>query len=359
MFHGDIFSNFGLLLPHISHVMTQLPLEKIAYRCLYGIIIPVGVLAFLFYSHIVLGFISDQRTIMELLESNKETLSLIFSSVAFLGVLGTIIYQINTYKSTKKTNALQRFETTFFNMLGLQQQITTELKSPDKEIEEQGRALFEYLYKDYSTQDGEVNFPYVDYNGTNYGNDCLISILWRDGLNEYRKSNLPSVFDHYFRHLYRIIKFIDNPKHDFLTFDERYAYAGNLRGTLSKYELVWLYYNCLAGPGFEKFKPLVEKYALLKNIREEFLGISNEFRFYAGTTTPRSIEDFGEYNDYQFYLTDDERQKDKYYRGAFYSKKELEIKKRKFQEERAEFNDWKEHLPNQPAPEPERVPGQE
>ena len=339
--------------------MNQLSPEKIAFRCLYWIILPVGVLAFLFYLHIALGFISDQRTIMKLIQSNKDTLSLVFSSGTFLGVLWTIFYQIKTYKSTKKTNALQRFETTFFNMLSLQQQITTELKSPNKDIKEQGRALFEYLYKDYTTQEGEHHFPYVDYNGTEYGNDCLISILWRDGLDGYSNSNLPSVFDHYFRHLYRIIKFIDNPKHDFLTFDERYAYAGNLRGTLSKYEVVWLYYNCLAGPGFEKFKPLVEKYALLKNIREELLGVSNELRFYAGTITYRSIEDFGEYNDYQFYLTDDERQTDKYYRGAFYSKTELEDKKRKFQEERAEFNAWVEHLPNQPAPEPIRALGQE
>lgn len=352
MFHGDIFSNFGLLLPHISHVMTQLPLEKIAFRCLYLIIIPVGVLAFLFYLYIVLGFISDQRTIMELIQSSKDMITIILSGGTFVGVLWTIFYQIKTYKSTKKTNALQRFETTFFNMLGLQQQITTELKSPDKDIKEQGRALFEYLYKDYSIQDGGVNFPYVDYNGTVYGDDCLITILYWKGLNEYSKSNLPSVFDHYFRHLYRIVKFIDNPQHDFLTFDERYSYAGNLRGTLSKYELVWLYYNCLAGPGFEKFKPLVEKYALLKNIRVEFLGISNEFRFYDDTDERRSIEDFGEYNDYQFYLTDDETQKDKYYRGAFYSKTELDVKKTEFQEERAEFNDWKEHLPNQPVPNP-------
>lgn len=296
---------------------------------------------------------------MELIQSNKDMLTIILSGGTFLGVLGTIIYQINTYKSTKKTNALQRFETTFFNMLGLQQQITTELKSPNKDIEEQGRALFEYLYKDYYIKGKLIDEPYIDNNGIVYGDDSLISILWRDRLDGYRKSNLPSVFDHYFRHLYRIIKFIDNPKHDFLTFDERYAYAGNLRGTLSKYELVWLYYNCLAGPGFEKFKPLVEKYALLKNIREELLGISNEFKFYAGTTIQRSFKDFGEYNDYQFYLTDDEKQKDKYYLGAFYNKTELEVKKREFREKRPAFDAWVARQSNRPAPEPGIAPEQE
>ena len=339
--------------------MTEHLPKKIALNCLYWIIIPVGGLAFLFYLYIVLGFISDQRSIMELFQSNKDTLTIIFSSVTFLGVLGTMIYQINTYKSTKKTNALQRFETTFFNMLGLQQQITTELRSPEKDIEEKGRALFEYLYKDYSTQDGEINFPYNIQNHKVYGNDSLITILYQQGLCGYSRSNLPSVFDHYFRHLYRIVKFIDNPQHTFLTYDERYAYAGNLRGTLSKYELVWLYYNCLAGPGFEKFKPLIEKYALLKNLREELLGISNEFRFYGGTTTVRSMEDFEGYNDFYFYLTDDKTKTGKFYLGAFYSKAELEDKTREFRKNQATYNEWVEHLPKQEATEPERAPGQQ
>lgn len=339
--------------------MNQLSPEKIAFRCLYWIILPVGGLAFLFYLYIVLGFISDQRPIMELIQSNKDMLTIILSGGTFVGVLGTIIYQINTYKSTKKTNALQRFETTFFNMLGLQQQITTELKSPNKDIVEKGRALFEYLYKDYSILSDDTYLPYIDYNETVCGNSCLITILHWDGLSRYSRSNLPSVFDHYFRHLYRIIKFIDNPKHDFLTFDERYAYAGNLRGTLSKYELVWLYYNCLAGPGFEKFKPLVEKYALLKNLRAELLSTSKEFRLYAGITPLASIQDNEGYNDFDFYLTDDEKQKDKYYLGAFYNKMELEVKKREFREKRPAFNAWVARQSNRPAPEPGIAPEQE
>lgn len=179
-----------------------------------------------------------------------------------------------------------------------------------------------------------------------------MSLIYFKGLEAYDQSELPTVFDHYFRHLYRIVKYIDDPQHKFFKKKERYNYAANLRGTLSKYELVWLYYNCLAGPGKQKFKPLVEKYALLKNIRVELLSTSKEFRFYAGTNTPRSIQDIEGYNDFDFYLTDDEKQKDKFYLGAFYNEQELEVEKRKFRGNRPAFNAWVARKPTQPAPNP-------
>lgn len=43
------------------------------------------------------------------------------------------------------------------------------------------------------------------------------------------------------------------------------------RALLSRYELVWLYYNGLSVYGEEKLKPLIERYAMLKNLREDKL----------------------------------------------------------------------------------------
>ena len=47
-------------------------------------------------------------------------------------------------------------------------------------------------------------------------------------------------------------------------------------------ELVWIYYNGLSEYGEEKLKPLLERYAMLKNLRSELLSSNNE--------------GFGEYN---------------------------------------------------------------
>ena len=81
------------------------------------------------------------------------------------------------------------------------------------------------------------------------------------GLNGYCKSDIPTYFDHYFRLLYRILKFVkDTPL--ITEFDDEYEYTSMLRAVLSRYELVWLYYNGLSEYGVEKLKPLIERYAM-------------------------------------------------------------------------------------------------
>ena len=71
--------------------------------------------------------------------------------------------------------------------------------------------------------------------------------------------------------------------------------------------------------GKSKFKPVIETYALLKNLRDEFLTISKDviekdyFRKY------QMIID-----DYQNYLTIDKNDTSKYYIGAFYNSRDKE-----------------------------------
>src|SRR5690606_14728030 len=66
---------------------------------------------------------------------------------------------------------------------------------------------------------------------------------------------------HYFRTIYHIFKFIDESK----VIDKK-RYASIARAQLSSYEQVLLFYNCLHQNGKEKFKPLIEKFSLFKNI---------------------------------------------------------------------------------------------
>jgi len=77
---------------------------------------------------------------------------------------------------------------------------------------------------------------------------------------------------HYFRHLYHIVKFVDNNSYFSLSKKEKYLkeydYIKILRAQLSNSELVLLSLNALSENG-TKFKPLIEKYELLKNINLE------------------------------------------------------------------------------------------
>lgn len=121
----------------------------------------------------------------------------------------------------------------------------------------------------------------------------------------------------------------------FLSFDEKYKYTTMVRATLSRHELIWLYYNGISSVGKQKFKKLIERYSLLKNIREDLLSLSKE------NLDIITIKGFNQKwlwgngysgTDYEFWVTDDETDKEKYYISAFYNKKDIEKGKSKVRE---------------------------
>lgn len=71
---------------------------------------------------------------------------------------------------------------------------------------------------------------------------------------------------HYFRTLYNIVKFV----HLSSVADKR-LYTNLIRAQLSSQELLLLFYNCATDLGSEKFKPLIEEYALFKTLPVSFL----------------------------------------------------------------------------------------
>ena len=68
---------------------------------------------------------------------------------------------------------------------------------------------------------------------------------------------------HYFRVLYHIFKFIDTSQ---LSEDDKSNYANIARAQLSSYELCLMFYNGIYGEGKVGFKPLIEKYGILKHL---------------------------------------------------------------------------------------------
>jgi hypothetical protein len=71
---------------------------------------------------------------------------------------------------------------------------------------------------------------------------------------------------HYFRTLYNLVKLVERS-----TVEDKRFYTNIIRAQLSDQELALLFYNCLSMYGSQKFKPLVEKYALLKNMPPQTL----------------------------------------------------------------------------------------
>ncbi len=161
--------------------------------------------------------------------------------------------------------AIERFENNLFEMIHVQQEITNGLSVKGQTCGVstliQGRDVFRYTYE-----------------------ELLLRIYVGDGIAWYRlKDALKNddevkmrldltkglwFLDHYYRHLYRIFKYIDDANPLMIGSEKKYVYSSIVRATLSPYELIMLYYNGFSHP---KFKDLIERYAILNNIRHTWL----------------------------------------------------------------------------------------
>ena len=235
----------------------------------------------------------------------------LFSGLAFAGLIVTLLYQKEELKLQReelaqtreelkgqreefeeqnKTMKRQRFENTFFNMLSLQQEIVANISFDEvKHIydfnyhahDEQrtsynGRALFREMYLNLKVS--------IDKNHSYQG---VKDAIKANNYDVYSCISATTRFDHYFRHLYRIFKYVDTS--DLILDDERYEYACIVRSQLSDYELVMLFYSGITA-GRDKFKPLIEKYSILNNLRHELLANPEHKDEYAKDAYDRSAE---------------------------------------------------------------------
>lgn len=187
-------------------------------------------------------------------------------------------------KKQNETLKLQKFENTFFNLLSLHHQIVDGIDEIEaKETSKGGRDLL----KERSSFVAHVNrnenktVEHVIIRGRDVFKNSYQYLMNRierksetDFLDNYMVvySSVQTDFGHYFRNLYRIIKFIDETQFmedETKNFQNQYKYTSMVRAQLSDYELLWLFYNCLSTNGKEKFKPYIEKFALFKNLPKE------------------------------------------------------------------------------------------
>jgi len=240
------------------------------------------------------------------------SLNALYSGFALAGIIITILLQRKElklqreelqetrgeFKIQNETLKIQRFENTFFSLLSLHHKIVDEI--------------------DYRRIKGSSPFG-VDYYDLHYGDDeddgATIMLTGRDvfkhhfdklvdDLKHYENAEVAYLkhyekaqadFGHYFRNLYRIIKLVDTS--DFITsqseskeiiFEKKYSYTSIARAQLSDYELLWLFYNGLSKHGSKKFKPLIERYALLKNIPTDKLAKQEDLELYSESSRKKT-----------------------------------------------------------------------
>lgn len=205
-------------------------------------------------------------------------LSPLFALAALFAVLYTIIIQSRELRESSeqihKSQAVlerqvavlarQNFESTFFHMLSLYNELAQHFRieriGPTEYVADgtsrycEGRESFQRLQE-------LLCEGYIE--KVNRG-DFLVSKSKSEAIDiEYRKfyAVYGSLVGHYFRTIYNIIKFVDRAD-----IDDKKFYTNLLRSQLSKYELALLFYNSLSAYGRQKLLPLIIKYDLLKHL---------------------------------------------------------------------------------------------
>ena len=161
----------------------------------------------------------------------------------------------NELVTQNQTFQKQSFENTFFSLLHAHNDLVRSIEirgiGADACALTIGKACFVKFYNEFIES---FQRSYRDY-------DKIIDPLNRMGVaygDFFGKKQ--SDLDHYFRNLYHIITYVKNND-----IDDKRLYTNTLRAQLSSHELLLVFYHCLTTYG-EPLKPLVEDFALLKNL---------------------------------------------------------------------------------------------
>lgn len=201
-------------------------------------------------------------------------LNTLFSGFAFCGIIISIFLQSQELRETrqevkgqKEALEKQNFEQTFFHLLSTHNQIVLSIDVVDQvKGEKTGRDCFGIFYQEFKGR-------YINKSKNSNHSDELEFI--RDIYKELY-TDIQEDTGHYFLFLYNMVKFVDeNCTHK----DPRF-YTNLIRAQLSYDELGLLFYNCLSVVRENKFVPLIEKYALFKNIPIDYLADYHHLRYY-------------------------------------------------------------------------------
>ncbi len=197
----------------------------------------------------------------------------LFSGLAFAGVLYAIMLQRTDLRLQKhehelsraemaaqreqliaqnETLRLQSFENTFFQLLRLHNDIVNSIdlvRAGTGVVTARGRDCFRVFYAQFHKRWQEER-----------EDDAAIEELERirRTYNHFYLA-IEAEAGHYFLTLYNLVKFIDDS-----TVTDKKRYTNLVRAHLSSYEVALLFYSYLSEKGSAKFKPLVERYGLLK-----------------------------------------------------------------------------------------------
>lgn len=198
----------------------------------------------------------------------------LFTGLSFVGLIVTILLQREDLRETRnefitqnKTLKLQQFENTFFQMLSLFNSIVNNTEIWVNTTEFKGRSAFTKIYDlIYLDAKHEANSHFNILESEIQQNIRKMSFESQMKFYDKNYQLYKEYLGHYFRTFYHIVKLVDTTS----DIDKR-RYISLARAQLSSFEIILFLFNGLHKNGFEKFKPLIEKYTLFNNLDDELL----------------------------------------------------------------------------------------
>lgn len=194
----------------------------------------------------------------------------LFTGLSFTGLIITILLQRQEIKDTKsevqkqsEIISIQQFENTFFTLISCHHQIIGDLRSDS-----------------YYLKNGEKNYIY--YEGRKVFKS-LVETIFNNVENDVNTFNIKFAklheglgdrYLHYVRNLFQIIKIVDEYEFNSdenINTREKKKYIGIIWQQLSDNEIILIFYNCAYEKENHQYKNLIEKYTLMKNLKEIFL----------------------------------------------------------------------------------------
>ncbi len=184
------------------------------------------------------------------------TIGTIVGAISIYLVYITYISQVKFARKQDEAMKRQQFETTFFSLLEQQQIIRSQLKGIIGDETYEGILYLQGLKSQLEDALSELNYIQDEVTEDN-------KVMLKNRVNGlYIDFFLPNVSNlgHYFRHLYHILKYIDDSQ-----LSDSKKYADLLQSQLSNDELYLLAVNGISNYGRRKMLPLMDKYGFLEN----------------------------------------------------------------------------------------------
>jgi hypothetical protein len=175
-----------------------------------------------------------------------------------------IIYTIVTYRLLS-SQVKQGFESKYFQLLRFHHDIVAAIELYSGITPIRGRLNFHTIYIEF------LNAYSGEYQSNPQGDH--LATLQRAYIRIFKPYQ--AQLGHYFRNLYHIVKFIDRSDEK-----DKMFYMHLLRAQMSSYEHLLFFYNGVGPYGYKKFRPMIQKYALLENMPyDDLVSAKQKFRY--------------------------------------------------------------------------------